>query len=392
MGTLYLSEIKKIIKKKSVLISLAAGLLIIVLLIFTYISSDGHMDYIKKQREVLGNLTGQKMDEEFFDNYNNEVNKQLDDNSDMYKALMAYDPGTAFMNASDAVYKKNLFDQILDVVRERDKVSGTNAEQFYDMMRKNIIDDGEKYLSVSADDMEIWLEEYDSVEKPVTYTYALGYSNIVDVLYVVGWVLFIIIAISLSGVFADEKINRTDAIILSSRRGRAPLCVAKILAGITVALAESVLIFGLCCLLILSVYGFEGADGVIQNIMPSSPWNITIGEMMRIYILLAVVTGILFAMSNMLLSHLTKSPVITMAVHSGILFGGLFSIPETMGIINKIWQLRPTLALYYATFLNTFRYGPFDNVQMSLIVYGLTAIIFMAVLIVSYRKSQVESR
>ena len=38
------------------------------------------------------------------------------------------------------------------------------------------------------------------------------------------------------------------------------------------------------------------------------------------------------------------------------------------------------------------RYGPLDNVQMSLIVYGLTAIIFMAVLIVSYRKSQVESR
>ena len=94
----------------------------------------------------------------------------------------------------------------------------------------------------------------------------------------------------------------------------------------------------------------------------------------------------------MLLSHLTQSAVATMAIHAAILFVGLFNVPGEMGIIAKLWQLRPTMALYYGTFCNTYRYGAMNNVQASVLVYSLCMVIFAATLPVSYKKSQVESR
>ena len=61
-------------------------------------------------------------------------------------------------------------------------------------------------------------------------------------------------------------------------------------------------------------FGAEGSRGMIQNIIPSSPWNITIGQMVAIFMLLAFITTIFWAFTNMLLSHMTRSAVATMAV------------------------------------------------------------------------------
>ena len=390
-GTLYFAEISKIFKKKSVLIALILGISIILLLNVTYVSADGGINYIKEQRKVLVNLTGTPMDEEFFDNYNNEVHEQMSSNPELYEKLAAYDPGTAFMNASNAIYKNDVFLSLYDVMRTRADVENLTADNYYAKMRQNIIDDAND-MKVSSDELNVWLKEFDGIEKPMSYNYALGYYNSMNVLYVVGWAVFIVISISLSGVYADEKTNRTDAIILSTKKGRGPLCGAKILAGTSAALIETLLILGSCILMLLVIYGFEGTGGHIQSIIAASPWNITVGRMLGIYILLAIVTSMLFALSNMLVSHITDSSVLTMAIHTAILFGGLFNVPESMGAINKLWQLRPTLALYFGTFLNTFRYGALNNVQCSLIIYAVLISLFTAIIAVSYQKAQVKSR
>ena len=391
IGTLYIAEIKKVFQKKSVWISLILGICIILVLNMTYVSSDGHIDYVRKQREVLSELSGTPMDEKFFEDYIDEVHREMESNPGLYRPLAAYDPGTAFMNASKAIYRNDVFLGLYDVMRNRADVDNLTADRFYAKMRQNIVDDAGD-MRVSDEELNVWLEEFDGIEKPLDYTYALGYYNAINVLYVVGWAVFIVIAISLSGVFADEKTSRTDAVILSTRKGRGPLCTAKILAGISIAVIETLLILGLCILMLLCIYGFKGSGGRIQSIIAASPWDIAIGRMLGIYIILALVTGLLFALSNMLLSHITGSAVVTMAIHTAILFGGLFNVPESTGIVYKFWQLRPTLALYFGTFLNTFRYGPFNNVQCSLLIYFALAAVFAAILTVSYRKSQVESR
>ncbi len=389
--TMYRAEIKKIINKKSVWVAMAVGLAFVLLMGLTNLSAEGHISYVKNSREVLSELEGKEMDDAFFYSFQNEVTDELKNHPERYEALMAYDPGAAFMNGANAIGKMPLFDLIYNVVRDRKLVETATGSSFYEKMREDIINDAIE-LGSSGNEIDTWLKEYDSIAKPIKYYYAGSYSNILDVLFFVGWVLFLNIAIALAGVFAEERTFRTDAVILSARKGRFTICLVKIVAGITVALFQGLIIIGTLFGVMFAFFGAGGREGMIQIVIPSSPWNITIGQMVGIFILLAISTTVLFALSNMFLSHVTNSSVATMAIHTAILLVGLFNVPKSMGIIAKLWQLRPTMALYYGTFCNTFRYGPLNNVQISLIVYTAITIILSASLIVLYNKSQVESR
>ena len=388
---MYKAEMKKILSKKSAWVALVIGVTFVFLMGLTNLSSEGHISYVKNSRDVLSEIEGREMDEAFFADFRSEVMEELKHNADRYENLMAYDPGAAFMNGADAIGKKSLFDLIYNVVRDRRLVETVTGETFYEKMREDIINDG-KELGAGDEEVSVWLEEYDSIEKPMKYYYAGSYSNILDVWFFVGWVLFLNIAIALSGVFADEKTYKTDAIILSAKKGRSTLGYAKIAAAVSVALLQGLSIIGSLFGVMFAFFGTEGSKGMIQNIIPSSPWNITIGQMVIIFILLAFITSCLWAFTNMLLSNITGSAVATLAIHAAVLFVGLFNVPGKLGIVAKLWQLRPTMALYYGTFCNTYRYGSMNNVQASVLIYSICVAIFAVMLLVSYNRSQVESR
>lgn len=214
---IYKSEIKKIISKKAVWLAMAIGLILVLLMGFTNLSSEGHISYVSSSREILSQMDGMDIDEAFFLNFQNEVFEELKLNPAKYEKLMDYDPGAAFMNGAGAVGKKSVFDFIYNVVRERSMVETVTAEEFYEKMRDNIISDGQE-LGSNDEEINEWLKEYDSIEKPIKYYYAQSYANILDVWFFVGWVLFLNIAIALAGVFADEKTFRTDAILLSTKK------------------------------------------------------------------------------------------------------------------------------------------------------------------------------
>lgn len=377
--------------KKAVWIATVLGLIFILLVSLTNYSSDGMRAYVKYQEETLSAISGQKMNDKFFEEFHNVVEKELEEHPERYEKIYANDPGAVYMNASANVGMEALYDYFYNVIRDRVAVPGMTADEFYESMRYNIERDGLD-IGCSKEEIDTWLEIYDSIDKPISYSYAMAYENILDVLFIIGWVLILIIAIALSGVFADEKTYRTDAMILSSKNGRIPVCLVKIAAGITFALLQTILLLGICLGIMFAFYGTTGWNAMIQNVIPSSPWNITIGNMVLIYLGLAILVGTFFAVTNMILSHLTKSAVATMAIHAAIIFVGLFNVPGKLGLIAKLWQLRPTIALHYGTFCNTYMYGVLNNVQISVVLYMGLTILFALILVLSYKKSQVESR
>lgn len=388
---LYKAEIKKILSRKSVWIAMAISIGLVLLVGMTNLSADGHSAYVKEQEELLKAISGRPIDDEFLDSFKEEIKMQIDAHPELYDKMAAYDPGAVYQNAAANMGKSALYDLLYTVVRDREKVSKVTADEFYEAMREDIIKDGSE-LGASDEELNTWLEIYDGIEKPMVYSYALAYLNLIDVLFIIGWALILNISIALAGIFADEKTYRTDAMILSSKNGRLPVCAAKIAAGSTIAVTEAIVLLGLCIGVMFFFYGTTGWNAMIQNVIPSSPWNITIGTMMLLFITLAVLASIFFAMTNILLSLLTKSSVATMAIHAAIIFIGLFNNPGKMGIIAKLWQLRPTMLLYYGSFCNTFRYGRMNNVEISALIYGICIIIFASVLLISYKKTQVESR
>ena len=380
LGVIYWAEIRKIMSKKSAWIAMIIGFAFVALVGLTNLSADGKSAYVKKQEAKLINLSGQKMDQSFFDAFQKEIDEEFQNNWSSYEKVSSYDLGIATMNAATAIGEKALYDNILNVMRSRDNIYGVTEKEFYEKMRQNIIDDGYE-AGASQDDIDAWMKSFDSVEKPIVYSYALSYSNIIDILFIVSWVLIICISVALSGVFADEKVSRMDALILSSRRGRIPIYVIKILASMTVAIVQAIILFGGGIGLMFSAYGTAGWKASIQNIIPSSAWNITIGKMIMIYAGLAILSSIFFAMTNIVISNLTGSSVATMAIHASSIFVGLFNIPRKLGEISKWWELRPTMSLYYGTFCNTHMYGKLNNIQASVLLYGVCIIAMVAILI-----------
>ncbi len=372
-------ELRKILFKKSVWVAMAIGLAFIVVCSMVNVTADGSRAYVKEQSKTLSAISGQVMDQH-----------EMKANWDTYEKISAYNPGIAYENAANAAGQKALYDLIYNTVRDKDKVIDITAAEFYDAMRNDIVKDGTD-MKCSEEELDYWLGSFDEVSKPITYSYALAYLNILDILFLIGWILILNIAIALSGAFADEKNYKTDALILSARNGRGPVCIVKMCAGITVALLQAAVLLGVGIGILLFAYGATGWNAVIQNVIPASPWNITIGTMMLIYLGQAALLSIFFAMTNMLLSHLTHSAVATLAIHAAVIFGGLFNVPNGLGIISKLWQLRPTMALYYGSFCNTFRYGCFNNVQITWIIYSVAAVILMGLLVIGYRKSQVQA-
>lgn len=389
--SLYLAELKKVVSRKMVWIALAAGLAFVLLVVMINFSSNGMTAYVKYQSDILGEISGQKMDESFFANFRDKVNAEISEHPERYEENNTQNSGTVFMYAAENIGQRALYFSIYNVLKDSDAVETVTADSFYEAMRHNIIHDG-KVLGAAENEIDTWMKEYDSIEKPIAYSYAMSYASILEVLFLVGWVLFLNISVALCGLFSDEIRNRTDALILSSKNGRFPVGLAKLLSGISVSLVQTIVLLGGCFGIMFAFYGTEGWTAVIQNVIPTSPWNISIGGMVMIYALLAIVTSILFALVNAALSHLTKSSTATMAIQAAILFAGLFNIPAKVGWIAKIWQLRPTMALYYGTFCNMFLYGNLNNVEMSLIIYLTASFILTLYLIISYKKSQVKSR
>lgn len=391
MAVLYRAELKKILGKRAVWISTVLGLLFILLVGLNNLSSDGMKMYVKKQEGALTAISGQKLDESFLNNYHSLIAKELEEHPEQYGEAGSYELGEVYAKASANIEMKALYDYLYNVIRDKSLIPGVTADEFYEAMRYDIEHDGAE-LGCSDGEMDEWLEIYDSIDKPIAYSYAMSYENILDVLFIIGWILVLSISIALSGAFADEKTYRTDALILSTRNGRLPICMVKIAAGVTFALIQTVLLLGVCLGTMFAFYGATGWNAMIQNAIPSSPWNITIGTMVLIYLGLAVLVSVFFAVTNMTLSHLTKSAVATLALHAAIIFAGLFNVPGKLGTVAKLWQIRPTMALYYGTFCNTFMYGRFNNVQISVILYMIFTIIMGVMLILSYKRSQVESR
>ena len=369
--SLYKTEIRKILSKKSVWIAMAVSIALVLAVGIINLSAFGSSADVKEQEKRLTAISGSTIDDAFLDNFRNEMENKIDENPEFFETLAAYAPGVAYQNAAGQIGKSALYDYLYDVTRDREKVAAITSDEFYRAMREDIIHDSTALGS---------------------YSYALAYRSTLEVLYIIGWALILNISIALAGIFADEKTFRTDAMILSSKNGRLPVCLAKIAAGSTIAVLETILLLGSCLGVMFLIYGVAGWNAMIQNVIPSSPWNTTAGTMILIYFALAVLISILFAMTNALSSLLTKSAVVTMAIHAAVIFAGLFNIPGKAGIIKKFWQLRPTMVLYSGTFCNTFRYGNMNNVEASVLIYCICIAIFAAALLMSYRKTQVESR
>lgn len=267
--------------------------------------------------------------------------------------------------------------------------AGITEEQFYQERQRTI----DMQLSELTDsEIAYWQAMEAQVEKPFVYRYSDGYQDIVLNAFGLYSVIPLIAAVCLCGVFSEERRTRTDALIFSSRQGRFPQYLAKVLAGVTVTLAAVLFVIGVDVVVVLLTRGYEGFDAALQMWNPISSLPITMGQAALITVRLLLLYGLLSGGITMLISVLTQNTVAAIAGPVLLMLGQSWlrlDVQPAEYLPNQMFNTLPSfrnfhLVNFFGVYLN--------NLQFGFIVYGTLAVILTALCWLGWRRSATGSR
>lgn len=382
MFTLYKFELRKIINRK--ILWITGGILLMALLLwglasavlpqsreYSTVSLSG-LEMNRAEREAAEQIAGRKIEQKLLDEMQPAYEEFIVD-GDYKKAL----PYLDIYNFIGTVLETNASAEILNC----------DSDTFYAMLNTKL----------EANTMA-GREENISYNEPLFYQgYFDGWRQMASMMKVLACMEIMFIAICLSTVFTVEHTRKTDQVILCSRFGKKRLYFAKLMAGLTVGIAFTLILSLLMFGIIAFLYGFDGYNTILQFVL-MRPFNLTLGQAVMILIGLSFAGAILVSVFTMALSELTKNSVGTIGIIAGILILTMFimEMPANLKILSEIWYMLPSNLV---SLNGAFRYSMFLlgeramlSYQIAPIVYFAMAIIFSIIGKIVYNRYQISGR
>jgi len=374
LRTIYLYELKKLFCAKVNLIALTGA---VIMLLFLVISSISEVQPVS--REAAKELDGRIIDGELIEEM---------------KPAMKVENGSTVIEIN-AEYEKYI--PIMDVVTS---VTGYDMDltqldgtEFYALREQELNQRIEKQR-LSETEKKFWRRQEAQVSKPFVYHYHSGPANLLKSFQALGFFILLLSAIGLSGVYARETADNMNQLLLCSHYGKKELYLIKFVAGLTWILAVALFVALAIFIPFYFVYGMEGMGEMLQLVKPLSMLPYTLGRMLGVYIVVYLLAAVLFASVTMLLSVITQNQLAVTCAMLGYLLIDLFAeLPDSFGLIQKMWLLRPNAVLMNTGFSN-YRLihlagRLFLNYQAAPVIY---IVIIMAALLIGrwkYRRLQV---
>lgn len=398
---LYRYEVKKIIKRKLVWISLFICTMLIVVTILASLTgtyyvdgevADTHYHMFQVDREYRKALSGRVINQEL-----------LEETIEAYRKI----PSTAERYTLTKEYQTYArpYSDIFNLIRswmKMDAFSVINWEPDETTLyatRNDLLEASWKELMLSSIEREYWREKETQINKPITYFYHEGYIMIMNAFSTVGVLMLLFVAISLSSVFTEEHTRRTDQLMLSSAKGKSIVYWAKIFAGISVATISSIWMAVFTVVLALGVYGAEGFQTALQIFFSSYLYSypLTIGQACFISYGILIITSMLVSVFVMVLSEVLHNNIATLAISTGFIIAGMIlNIPEQYRVLAQLWNYLPTtfLALWnvFDIWLITIGGHCFPSWQIVPIIYIFCGIVIAVAGIHVYQRYQVSGR
>lgn len=200
--------------------------------------------------------------------------------------------------------------------------------------------------NLTEEEIVYWQEKADTLTTPMVYQFHEAYRNILENFLIVGFMMLLFATIALSSSFPDEHMYRTDQLVLCSTNGKMRLYWVKLMSGITVGCVGALLLTILTWILCLCVFGTEGFNAMIQIFYTTYAANITIGQACLIAYGCLLVTSILMSVFVMFLSELFHSSIAAISITTAMILAGmLVQPPVEYRILGQIWDYLPTCFL-----------------------------------------------
>lgn len=183
-STLYFYEIKKILQKKMVWISFGIIFAFVIFmgvgdLFFSYEKDGAKVSAYEKivnEKENARELSGREIDDSLLDEMKRDDTKKYDAIYQIVKYLINSDEEIRNVNES--------------------KLYQTRTDNIEQMFIDQRLTEGE---------IAYWREKESDIKIPFTYEYTRGYLQFIDLIYNLNIFMVVMLGISLSGVFADER-------------------------------------------------------------------------------------------------------------------------------------------------------------------------------------------
>lgn len=242
-----------------------------------------------------------------------------------------------------------------------------------------------------------WRKQEERLENPVTYQYTGGYSVLISAVYTVGLVAVFVVSVCLSGTFVEEHARKTDQLILSSKCGKKEVFRAKIGAGLLLASCMTLVMVLFTIVAALVIYGAGGFHGAFQLEYSDSSCPISIGEAVIIDYIMVLFAAVFMGVVVLMLSEVLRSGVGTLAVATGVIILPMFiTMPEEYRVLSQFWSYLPSdfVAVWSCFSPQTVMVGQvvLQAWQFVPLLYTLLGVVFVAVCKHAYMKYQVSGR
>lgn len=213
--------------------------------------------------------------------------------------------------------------------------------------------------------------------------YVNGWLNTSQNMAKIFVVLSLVIILMTAPVFSGEY-NGVDKIILTSKWGRSKCTTAKVIASLLSALFVTVLVVAFNIIWALVVYGSEGLDSSIlfaaqEFVEGFIPFNITSGTLLKYQVLLVFTSAISITGITLILSSACKKQLTAFVVSVAI-----YMMPIMLPIseASPLFRLIVLSPLYHVQYISILSVDQMDNgmlyaiwaIPVALILIGLGAL------------------
>ncbi len=343
---LYWYECRKILGKKLVWFSLLAGIAIMTIGLLSPLFGGYYIDgkymgttyemYLA-DRDYAKELSGRKIDQTL-----------LEETMAAYKSI-PYTPEIHYTATEEYQKIARPYSEIFNFVRQTSGIQTSELILSWQPDEKDLYAKRQiwlmslwKDLGLSQGEMDFWRAREEQVETPYVYEEHGGYSTMFSFAPTVGFVVLMLTAICLSGIFTEEHTRKTDQLVLCSPLGKTTLYQAKIAAGISFAAFVTVLFSALIWIGTICLYGMEGFQAALQFLYAQSSAPVTCGQAVLITYGIIMITAIITSVFVMVLSELLQNNIATLAISSGLLMLSMaVVVPEQYRVLAQIWTWLP---------------------------------------------------
>ena len=380
LGAMYRFEVRKIVCRKITVIAMLAMILLMVAMNIGEYAAGTKI--VNNEEE---SLVGRAVDDRMMDEMRAAAEPEsiiMDDGTRTAVGIVVKDPAY-----------QPLMDYLITI--------GGNADKAYNMTEAelekrfdSVIDEIIRDQHLTASELDYWQSRRAQSPMPLTYgKIQNGWGDSVCILYVVAILSMITIAATLSGVFSDEAQLHTDALIFSSRNGKKRLVTAKLLAGITVGLLETLLILLACVGTEFAVSGFGGGETSVQFFVGPTAMDMKISAAFWIYTGIMLVIGLLMSVFAMCLSQIFNNSIAVIAAMMVIWVISMLNPPYSWRLISQACSYLPVTFLGGWTFSDYRMVHLFGRLFTILETAPVVYLVFTAILggltKISYERYQV---